>query len=113
MGRWDAGRLHQILDNLLSNAVKYGRNKPIEVIVSALADKARLEVRDQGIGVAAEDQARIFERFERAASDRHFAGFGLGLWIVRRIVEAMGGRISVTSEPGVGSVFQVDLPRQP
>jgi signal transduction histidine kinase len=68
-------------------------------------------VRDQGIGIAPEDQKRIFERFERAVSSRHFGGLGLGLWIVRQLVNAHGGTIRVESTPGEGARFEIDLPR--
>jgi signal transduction histidine kinase len=69
-------------------------------------------VRDRGIGIAAGDQARIFRRFERAVSTRSYGGLGIGLWLVERIVVALGGTISVASEPGQGAVFSVLLPRQ-
>jgi signal transduction histidine kinase len=68
-------------------------------------------VRDYGIGIDPDDQARIFERFERAVSSRHFGGFGLGLWLSRQIIEAHHGSIQVQSEPGKGSTFEVKLPR--
>jgi protein-histidine pros-kinase len=113
-GHWDPLRLEQVVTNLLSNAAKYGQGQPIEVEVDLAAPgQARLTVRDHGIGIAAEDQPRIFERFERVVSDRSHAGFGLGLWISRAIVEAHGGTLRVTSEPGVGSCFIVELPREP
>jgi signal transduction histidine kinase len=69
-------------------------------------------VKDGGIGIASEDLSRLFNRFERAVSERNYGGFGLGLWITRQIVEAMGGRIQVTSQLGTGSTFTVELPRQ-
>jgi signal transduction histidine kinase len=68
-------------------------------------------VRDHGIGISDEDQRRIFQRFERAVSKRNYGGFGLGLWIVRQIVEGLGGIVRVESAPGAGSVFTVELAR--
>jgi PAS domain S-box-containing protein len=112
VGSWDRLRLEQITTNLLSNAIKYGGGAPIELSLSADPQRATLCVRDHGIGIAAEDQARIFERFERAVSSRSYGGFGLGLWIVRRVIDALGGTISVESVPGAGATFTVTLPRE-
>jgi signal transduction histidine kinase len=112
VGRWDRLRIDQIVSNLLSNAIKYGDNKPIEISVGRETDRARLVVRDHGVGIAAADLPRIFERFERAAA-RHVGGFGLGLWIVRQVVDALGGTIAVESRLGSGSVFIVELPLEP
>jgi len=112
VGRWDALRLEQVVTNLLTNALKYGAGKPIEVTVEGDDTHARLCVRDEGIGIAEEDTARIFERFERAVSVQHYGGFGIGLWIVREIVQALGGTIEVRSTPGQGATFTVTLPRQ-
>ncbi|WP_437855945.1 sensor histidine kinase [Sorangium sp. So ce363] len=111
-GWWDRTRVDQILNNLLSNAIKYGAGKPIDLIVEEGDDAARIVVRDQGIGIAPEQQARIFGRFERAVSERHYGGFGLGLWIVKQILDALGGTIRVESAPGRGSTFTVGLPRR-
>jgi signal transduction histidine kinase len=99
-----------VVTNLLANAIKYGEGKPIEVRLSREGDEAVLVVIDHGIGIAPDQQARIFDRFERAVSSRAFGGFGLGLWIAREIIEAHGGSIGVTSEPGRGSTFVVRLP---
>jgi len=110
-GHWDRLRVEQIVVNLLSNAIKYGAGHPIEVDVGGDVATARLLIRDHGIGIPAEDQSRIFERFERAVSDRHYGGLGLGLWIVRQVVDALGGRIAVESLQGAGSTFIVELPR--
>jgi signal transduction histidine kinase len=70
-------------------------------------------VADQGIGIALEDQPRIFKRFERAVSPRKFGGLGLGLWIASQLVEAHGGTIDVLSQPGTGATFTVVLPLSP
>jgi PAS domain S-box-containing protein len=110
-GTWDRLRVEQVIDNLLSNAVKYGRNQPIHVELSGTEARAQLRVIDHGIGISPVDQPRIFGRFERAASSRHYGGLGLGLWITREIVEGMGGSIAVESESGKGSAFTVQLPR--
>ncbi|HEX9507145.1 MAG TPA: GAF domain-containing sensor histidine kinase, partial [Myxococcales bacterium] len=112
-GKWDALQLDQMISNLLSNAMKYGRGKPIEIKLESDENRATLSIKDFGIGIAPEHQARIFERFERAVTGQHYGGLGLGLWIVRQIVEALGGKISVQSEPGQGSLFVVSIPRSP
>jgi signal transduction histidine kinase len=109
-GLWDRLRVEQVVRNLLSNAFKYGPGKPVEVEVERAKDRARLVVRDGGIGVSPEDQARIFDRFERAVSASHYGGLGLGLWIARQVVEAHGGTIRIESELGFGSAFVVELP---
>ena len=110
MGRWDPLRIEQVIANLLSNACKYGAGKPIRVEVGMAGKLARLSVKDHGIGIAPADRERIFERFERAASARHYGGLGLGLYITRQVVEAHGGTIRVASNAGAGSTFSVELP---
>ncbi|WP_437977815.1 ATP-binding protein [Sorangium sp. So ce295] len=111
-GGWDRRRLDQVVNNLLTNALKYGRGRPITITVWSSDVRAWLTIADQGIGIAPEHQAIIFNQFERAVSERHYGGLGLGLWIVREVVGAMGGTVSVASEPDVGSTFTVELPRQ-
>ncbi|HSD18753.1 MAG TPA: CHASE domain-containing protein [Anaeromyxobacter sp.] len=111
-GSWDRLRLDQVLTNLVSNAIKYGPNQPVEVRAEDHGELAIVTVRDRGIGIPPADQARIFERFERAVSERSYGGFGLGLWIVREIVESLGGAVRVTSVPGEGATFTVELPRR-
>ncbi len=112
LGRWDRLRLDQVVTNLVSNAIKYGGGQPIDISLTANDKGAVLVVRDRGIGIAAEDHSRIFRRFERAVSTRSFGGLGIGLWLVERIVGALGGQISVASQPGQGAVFSVMLPRE-
>lgn len=111
VGTWDRLRLDQVIANLLSNALKYGRARPIDVRLAASDDQVTLTVTDRGIGIAAGDQERVFDRFERAVSGDKYGGLGLGLWITRKFVEAMGGAVSVASTPGEGSAFTVVLPR--
>jgi PAS domain S-box-containing protein len=111
VGRWDATRLGQVMTNLIGNALKFGAGQPIEVTVEALACRVRLSVRDHGIGISIQDQARIFGRFERAVSIANFGGLGLGLYVSEEIARALGGDIHVDSQPGQGALFVVDLPR--
>jgi signal transduction histidine kinase len=111
VGLWDRWLLDQIFSNLLSNAMKYGHGKPISVALKTTKAIAFLEVRDEGIGIAMEDQGRIFEKFERAAAIEIGASLGLGLWIAREMVLALGGAIRVQSAIGAGSTFVVELPR--
>jgi signal transduction histidine kinase len=110
VGRWDRMRVEQVISNLLSNAVKYGRGRPIHLSVRARDGKGRLVMRDEGFGLAPEDLNRVFERFERVVPAANYGGLGLGLYIAKQIVEAMGGRISVESKAGQGSTFAVELP---
>ncbi|HZH17738.1 MAG TPA: ATP-binding protein [Archangium sp.] len=109
-GYWDPLRLDQVLVNLLSNAAKYGAGKPIHVCVQVEGERVRLTVEDEGIGIAPGDVPRLFSRFGRAVSERHYGGLGLGLFISKQIVEAMAGSIRVESQPERGSTFTVELP---
>jgi PAS domain S-box-containing protein len=112
-GYWDRLRLSQVVTNLLANAVKYGGGKPVDVEFGPRDGRAFLSVRDHGIGIDPDDQRHIFERFERAVSSRNYGGLGLGLYIVKRIVEAHGGTIRVDSVAGEGATFTVELPQRP
>jgi PAS domain S-box-containing protein len=111
-GSWDRLRVEQVFRNLLSNAIRFGAGRPIEVAVDADHDFASVVVRDHGIGIAQDQQSKIFERFEQGA-ERRSGGFGIGLWIVRNICVAMGGAVSVDSTLGEGACFTVMLPRHP
>jgi signal transduction histidine kinase len=110
VGRWDRIRLEQVASSLLSNALKYGAGRPVHVLVERTPTGARLTVRDEGLGISPEHLPRIFDRFERAVSAEHFGGLGLGLYLTRHLVEAFGGTIRASSEPGKGATFEVDLP---
>lgn len=110
VGKWDRFRLEQVVTNLLANAVKYGRGRPIEVRIAVEGERAVLTVADQGIGIDSEVIPRLFRPFQRGVSHRHYGGLGLGLHIVKTIVEAMQGSVRVESSPGTGSTFTVELP---
>lgn len=109
----DQGAVEQVLDNLLSNAFKYGAGRPVLVRlrpVSGLAGPvAEIGVLDQGQGIAADEQAQIFELFKRAR-DPGAPGLGVGLWIVSRLAEGLGGSIAVASVPDAGATFTLTLP---
>ncbi len=111
-GRWDRLGLEQIISNLISNAIKFGAGASIDVSLESKQDgSVQFEVRDRGIGIAAVDQERIFGRFERlSAQPGHPAGAGVGLWLVRGLIESHGGTIEVRSEPAQGATFTVVLP---
>jgi signal transduction histidine kinase len=109
-GLWDEFRIEQVVANLITNAVRYGGGKPVHVTVQARDGQGEVAVRDQGIGIAPADQARIFGQFERAVDAEVAPGLGLGLYITHQIVHAHRGRIEVASVPGEGSTFTVRLP---
>jgi two-component system, LuxR family, sensor kinase FixL len=111
-GRWDQLRLEQVLVNVIANALKYGDGKPI-AITARMPDAVHVEldITDHGIGLAAGDSDRIFDKFERAVPAANYGGLGLGLYIARQIVEAHRGRIEAHSAaPSRGSVFRITLP---
>jgi signal transduction histidine kinase len=109
-GRWDRGQLEQLVHNLLGNALKFGQGRPVRITVGAASGGVQLAVQDEGIGIDPAEHDRIFECFARAVSGREYQGLGLGLWLVREIVAAHGGRVSVDSHPGEGSRFEIWLP---
>jgi len=113
VGRWDPARLEHVIAHLLLNAFKFGRGKPVHVRVERNGDRALLSVQDEGIGIAREDQKRIFRRFERAVGVSQYGGLGLGLWIASEFVQAHGGKIRVESATGKGATFTVELPIEP
>lgn len=109
----DPPRLTQIFNNLIGNAIKYSPPKSTVRVTAAVTDSAlRIAVRDNGIGIAPEDQARIFDRFYRVrrSETKDIEGTGLGLAIVKRLVEAHGGQIGIESRLGEGTTFHISLP---
>jgi signal transduction histidine kinase len=112
-GVWDRDRIMQVVSNLLSNAVKYSpAESEVKVRITREGPNALLSVRDQGPGIAPEDQVRLFEPYTRLEATTSVEGSGLGLYVARRIVEAHGGRIWVESAPGRGATFHVLLPSE-
>jgi signal transduction histidine kinase len=118
-GRWDRDRLAQVFANLLTNAIKYSPDGgPINVSVEWSGnpnDDIAVAIRDEGLGIPAQDMPRLFTRYSRVGDGSHFhrSGLGIGLYITKEIVDSHGGRISVTSEANKGSTFTVSLPLQP
>ncbi|HEV2654937.1 MAG TPA: PAS domain-containing sensor histidine kinase [Ktedonobacteraceae bacterium] len=113
--RGDRARLGQVLTNLLTNAMKYSEGAdPIDVLLASTDEHLMIRVRDYGIGIPAQEQGKIFERFYRVKSDRQesFPGFGLGLHISQEIVKRHGGAIEVESVEEKGSTFTIMLPFQ-
>ena len=111
VGFWDRTRLGQVVTNLVSNAIKYGLGKPIEVDARGESEIATLAVHDHGIGIDPRQREHIFDPFARAVSARNYGGLGLGLYIVRTIVDGLGGKVEVASTPHQGSTFTVMLPK--
>lgn len=112
----DRGEIDMILNNLISNAVKYNRpNGRVDVTVSGDADYVSIVVADTGIGLTPEETAKLFDEFVRIKNDktRNILGSGLGLSIVKKLVELYDGSATVTSEPEVGSTFTVRLQKKP
>jgi len=111
LGWWNEDRLLQVLANLLDNAAKYSRpGTPIHVELRRVGQVAQIAVQDQGIGIEAIELERIFAGHRTADARRLAAGSGIGLRLSRRLIAAEGGRLWVTSRPGIGSTFTIEMP---
>jgi two-component system OmpR family sensor kinase len=106
----DPMAVEQILENLISNAIKFGSGQPIDIALKPESGAMRLTVRDRGPGISPEDQTRIFAPFEKVMARADGGGFGVGLWVVGRLVAEMGGRIELDSTLGNGASFATILP---
>jgi signal transduction histidine kinase len=110
LARCDPGRIEQALQNIIANAIKYSpQGGPVSVSVAIEGDRATLLVSDEGIGLSEEQRARIFDAFQRFGPPG-ISGAGLGLSLVKRIVQAHGGSVEVDSVQGAGSTFRLRLP---
>jgi signal transduction histidine kinase len=107
----DKGKLQRMITNLLENAIKYTPKKGrVVVSVQMARGRAHIRVRDTGIGIAPDEQAKIFQRFYRCDASRSEAGMGLGLSLVKAFAESLGGSLSVKSAPHEGSTFTLRMP---
>jgi two-component system OmpR family sensor kinase len=106
----DPMAIEQMLENLISNAIKFSSGKPIDVGLQHEGGNMRITVRDRGPGISTEDQTRIFAPFETVMARADGGGFGVGLWVVGRLVAEMGGRIELDSSLGNGATFSIILP---
>ena len=108
----DRYRLERVMTNLLTNALKYSEpGTPVTITARVEGDQVAVSVSDEGQGIAADDLARLFDRYYRAKTGLHIEGIGLGLYITKQIVEAHGGRVWIESVPGEGSAFSFSLPK--
>ncbi len=109
----DPFRIEQVMVNLLTNAIRYGKGRPVYVATSLTKNSLIISVKDSGAGISKDDHQRIFDRFERATDTAGKSGLGLGLFIVKNIVDLHRGTISVKSDLGHGAEFIVEIPRLP
>ena len=110
--RSDALRVRQILNNLISNAVKFTQQGGVTLRFDLRAGRLLCHIADTGVGMAAQDMARVFEPFAQAdeSNTRHFGGAGLGAAVAKQLIDLLGGKLSVHSQPGVGTTVDVELP---
>jgi len=114
-GEWDRDRIVRVVSNLVTNAVNYGReDSPITIVAKGDGDAVELSIHNEGNPIAPENVPRLFEAFTRAVSEAtaHRQGLGLGLFIVKEIVQAHGGTVEVASSAEKGTTFTVRLPRK-
>ncbi len=112
IAKWDRSRMDQVMINLLTNAIKYAPGKPILVKVTSTVREIQISVADSGPGIMPEQLDKMFERFERVGASRNISGLGLGLFIVKQIVQGHDGDIKVQSELGKGTEFCIRIPKR-
>lgn len=112
VGFWDAQRLNQVFTNLISNVIRYAPKSKVKVFLTMSDNIATLIIEDKGPGISIENQSKVFQRFERLGNANKASGLGLGLFIVKNIVEAHRGTITLFSREGEGTKFVIQLPTQ-
>lgn len=111
VGKWDTGRIEQVITNLFSNAIKFGEGKPIIVKIFKSSNKGIFSINNQGIVIPQQEQKTIFDLFKRASGPgKNKKGLGVGLFIISQIVMIHGGKIKVASLPEKGTTFTIELP---
>jgi len=110
-GVWDTLRLEQVFENLFSNAIKYAAGSTISVNVIDYENEVTVYFEDDGCGIPKESRSKIFDRFERAGQSRKIGGLGLGLYVVREIIRAHGGTITLDNSLEKGTKFKIGLPK--
>ncbi len=111
VGRWDKGRIEQVITNLVSNAIKYGEGKPIAIKIYTSGNQGKFIIKDEGMGIPQQEQKVIFDLFKRASGPgKYKKGLGVGLFITSQIVKIHGGKIKVSSIPTKGTTFTIELP---
>jgi PAS domain S-box-containing protein len=109
-GHWDSLRIEQVISNVINNAIRYGLGNPIAIKLAHFHEKVCISVTDKGMGIAPEDEKRIFQRFERGKLTLEVSGLGLGLFISKQIIDAHSGNIWIESKLGAGTTFHIELP---
>jgi signal transduction histidine kinase len=110
MVKADSCRITQVVENLVDNAIKYGNGHIVSICLFSRDQFAVFTIEDHGLGISEENLDKIFFRYERGMTSTHISGFGLGLYIAKQIVDAHGGKISVSSQVGVRTMFTVEIP---
>jgi signal transduction histidine kinase len=114
VGKWNEDGLRRLLENLCTNAIKYGnQNSPIKISLEEDATSLTFNVHNDGEPIPKEEQANLFEKFKRARTSENKIGWGLGLSVVKSMVDAHRGSVSLESHPDSGTVFKIKIPKDP
>jgi signal transduction histidine kinase len=113
LGNWNSESIRRLIENLITNAVKYGTDKtPIELVINQDRNSVQFSIHNMGNPIAVNDQTLLFDKYKRSSSSEKTTGWGLGLTIVKALVESHGGHIDVTSSAEGGTTFKIELPKK-